>query len=126
MALPCKISAFDFASESLANWVRLGLLMSATLKVGCLPVLLPTQGWAGSQPVGCGPPGTPVQSTPIVTQPVLPDEKSGGCGWSCAAAGAIAHRRLRAAAPRKRDEAAVANPVMAIAPSRLSIARSDA
>src|SRR5579864_5044532 len=124
MAMPRRTSALDFASASLANWVRLGLLMSATLNVGCLPVLLATQGWAGSQPVGCGPPGTPVQSVPMVTQPVLPDEKSGGRCWSCAIA-APAHRRLTAAAPRKRDEAAVASPVMAIPPSRLSMARSD-
>src|SRR5579862_8835997 len=123
IALPPRTSSFDFFSESFANWVRFGLPVSATLKVACLPVLLPTHGWAGSQPVGCGPPGTPAQSVPMVTQPALPAEKSGGRGLSCAEAGTLAtlwHRKPNATAASRRCDTVLAgsdiNPSLRVLP----------
>src|SRR6266852_8111802 len=91
IALPASTSSFDFFSESLANCVRLGLLMSATLNVGCRPVLLGTKGWAGSNVTGGGLPGMAIHWPPIETHPTLFEEKSGGLAFplaaSCARAG---------------------------------------
>jgi len=72
--------------------------------------------------------GTPAQSTPMVTQPAFPDEKSGARAFSCADAGAItapAHSKPAVAAANKQGDATLANSDMAIPPSRLSVVRLE-
>src|SRR5712671_6622496 len=78
IGLPASTSSFAFFSESFANCVRLGLLMSAIRNVGCAPVLLGTKRWAGSCLTGGGLPGRGVHSPPTETHPTFLAAKSGG------------------------------------------------
>src|SRR5947207_1017270 len=68
--------------------------------VGCRPLAaasaLVTRGWAGSLRTGRAPLGPGVNSTPNVSHPVWPDEKSGGAVFCCAAAPAVSATQARA------------------------------
>src|SRR5215212_3696717 len=78
IGFPASTSSLVFFRESLANWVRFGLLMSAIRNVGCPPTLLGTYLCAGSCLTGCGPFGSAVHSVPTAVHPIVPlAEKSG-------------------------------------------------
>src|SRR4029453_13559469 len=100
IGLPASTSSLVFLSESLANCVRLGLLMSGMRNVGCPPTVLGPERWGGSCLTGCGPPGTAVQSVPTATHPRLAPEKSGGL---CASAVEAPAQTRPANRPKARE-----------------------
>src|SRR5215472_3883324 len=74
---PLTTASFVFFICSTARGFRFGLLRSATRKVGCAPLPLGTNGWAGSFFTGFAPDGASRKSWFIAIQEEPSEPKSG-------------------------------------------------
>src|SRR5579859_6758695 len=74
---PASTNSLRFLNVSFTQAIKVGLLRSATRKVGCAAVLLGTNGWATSEMTGPGPLLGGRKLLSIAIQPTPFREKSG-------------------------------------------------